>query len=53
MKRYVVVLGEGEFEIEFSARTSLVALLCAHGIADGFGFINARLDDEQNEVAAI
>ena len=37
-KRYMLVLGDGELEVEFAAKTSLVALFAAHGIADGFGF---------------
>jgi hypothetical protein len=41
-KRYMLVLGDGELQVEFAAKTSLVALFAAHGIVDGFGF---DLDD--------
>lgn len=37
-KRYLLVLGDAELEVEFAAKTSLVALFAAHGIVDGFGF---------------
>jgi hypothetical protein len=41
-KRYTLILGDGELEVEFAAKTTLVALFAAHGIVDGFGF---DLDD--------
>jgi hypothetical protein len=51
--RYILVLGD-EFEVEFAAKTSLVAMFCVHGIVEGFGFDVADtrlLDQERNEVA--
>jgi hypothetical protein len=51
-KRYILILGD-EFEVEFAAKTSLVAMFCVHGIAEGFGFDaedTKLLDQERNEV---
>ena len=50
--RYILVLGD-DFEVEFAAKTSLVAMFCVHGIVDGFGFEmeNTKLlDHDRNEV---
>ncbi len=54
-KRYILVLGD-EFEVEFAAKTSLVAMFCVHGILEGFGFDEADaklLDHERNEVLLV
>lgn len=51
--RYILVLGD-DFEVEFAAKTSLVAMFCVHGIVEGFGVEiedTKLLDHERNEVA--